>query len=63
MTNQMLCALVVFSGLLGITLIPDAVAANASVGVRIKQQTLVVHEGQLLYALIAVKYDSGGEGT
>ena len=57
----MLCALVVLSGLLGITLIPDAVAANASVDVRIKQQALVVQERQLLYVLIAVKCDSGGE--
>jgi len=57
----MLRALVVLSGLLEITLIPDAVAAYASVDVRIKQQALVVHEGQLLYALIAVKCDSGRE--
>ena len=48
MINKMLCALVVLAGLLAITLIPGAVAANASVDVRIKQQALVVQEGQLL---------------
>jgi len=48
MTNKMLRVLVVLSGLLAITLIPDVVAANASVDVRIKQQALVVQERQLL---------------
>lgn len=61
MINKMLCALVVLAGLLAITLIPGTVAANASVEVRIKQQALVVQEGQLLYVLIAVKFTSEGE--